>query len=162
MTVNQKACFDLGITNINQAHIYSLLMTASTWANGQVMPDKKISYWVARQVVCDELPLLKLKPDTVYRHIKSLSDLGLINYQKDGKKDMVRVTEKGRKYLSSRYVGNKSESDQSTMSEIDPSLLGNKSEKSPNNSEIDPTYQLLQDISLLQHYQSSRKKTQFR
>lgn len=140
LTINQKACIDLGLKNINQAHIFSLLMTASTWAKGLLMPDNEISYWVARQTVCDELPLLNLKPDTVYRHMKSLAELGLIDYQKDGKKDMIRVTEKGKSYLSSRYVGNKSEKGESTMSEINPSKLGNKSEKQPKNSEINPTY----------------------
>lgn len=140
LTINQKACLDLGIKSINQAHIFALFMTASTWAKGQQMPDGKISYWVARQIVCDELPLLNLKPDTVYRHMKALANLGVIDYQKDGKKDMIRVTEKGKSYLSSRYVGNKSEKDESTMSEINPSKLGNKSEKQPKNSEINPTY----------------------
>lgn len=164
LTVNQKACFDLGIKNINQAHIFSLLMSASTWAKGYLMPDNEISYWVARQVVCDELPLLNMKPDTVYRHMKSLSELGVIDYQKDGKKDMIRVTKKGKKYLSSRYVGNKSELGNSTMSEINPSkqqnseinpnLLGNKSEK---NSEINPTYQ---DTSIISTTNKSSKEKQ--
>lgn len=139
-------------------------MSASTWAKGYLMPDNEISYWVARQVVCDELPLLNMKPDTVYRHMKSLSELGVIDYQKDGKKDMIRVTKKGKKYLSSRYVGNKSELGNSTMSEINPSkqqnseinpnLLGNKSEK---NSEINPTYQ---DTSIISTTNKSSKEKQ--
>ncbi len=140
---NQKMALELGIANANQAHIFDLLTTASTWAT-PVTVGNKVYYWVSRQSVARELEILHLKPDTVYRHLKSLADLGLIDYVKDGKKDCVKITAKGKKYLSdspmsetdpNHYVGNKSESDQN--SEIDPSKSGNRSEKS---SEIDPTY----------------------
>ena len=140
--VNQAKAIDLGLTNINQAMIFDLLTTASTWAKPTTI-DGEIYYWVARQAIVKELPILGLKPDTVYRHLKSIADLGIIDYKKDGKKDCIRVTNKGKSYLSntmsetnpSAYVGNESELPLNT--EMNPSKCGNESE---NNSEIDPTY----------------------
>lgn len=143
--VNQQKALDLGIKNINQAHIFDLLTTASTWAT-PIVVGEDVYYWVARQQIADDLPLLALKNDTVYRHLKVLAEIKLIDYKKVGKKDCIRVTKKGREYLikggenamseinPNHYVGNKSEKNEN--SEINPRKLGNKSE---NNSEINPT-----------------------
>ena len=140
--VNQAKAIDLGLTNINQAMIFDLLTTASTWAKPTQI-DGEVYYWVARQAIVKELPILGLKPDTAYRHLKALADLGLISYKKAGKKDCIRVTEKGKSYLSNtmseanpdHYVGNESELAKNT--EMNPKKLGNESE---NNSEMNPTY----------------------
>lgn len=136
--INQALAIELGIKNINQAHIFDLLTTASTWAKPEIV-GTEVYYWVARQNICTELALLNLKPDTVYRHLKGLNVLGLIDYEKVGKKDCIRITDLGRKYLLKNdeihYVGNKSELNEN--SEINPNKLGNKSE---NDSEINPTY----------------------
>lgn len=139
LIINQVQALELGITNINQAHIFDLLTTASIWATPEIV-NKEVFYWVARQTIADELKLLNLKPDTVYRHLKSLQDLKLIEYIKVGKKDCIKVTNLGKKYTS--------KIDNSTMSEINPNYyVGNKSEKnsklgnkSEKNSEINPTY----------------------
>jgi DNA-binding PadR family transcriptional regulator len=137
--VNQKQAIELGLTNVNQAHILDLLTGASTWATPEIV-DGQVYYWVSRQRISSELPLLHLKADTIYRHLKSLSEIGLIEYIKKGKKDCMRLTKKGRSY----YVGNRSElamsetnpSDEES-SEIDPNhYVGNESE---NNSDLNPT-----------------------
>ena len=130
LTINQKQALDLGITNINQAVILGLIADAHSWAEPQII-DNEVYFWTARQKISNEIPLLNLKPDSIYRHLKTLRDLGLIEYVKFGKKDCTRLTKKGKSY----YVGNKSENDDN--SEINPNKLGNKSE---NNSEINPTY----------------------
>ena len=130
ITINQKQAVELGLTNINQIFILDLLSTASTWAKTEII-DEDVYYWVARQVISSELPVLDLKPDTVYRHLRALAENGFIEHIKKGKKDCIRLTEKGKSY----YVGNKSEKE--ANSEINPKKLGNKSEK---NSEINPTY----------------------
>jgi len=141
LIINQPQAIALGITNINQAHIFDLLTTASTWAE-PIIIENKVYYWVARQIIAQELILLNLKPDTIYRHLKSLSRIELIDYKKVEKKDCVAITKKGKLYASktseinpNHYVGNKSELEQN--SEINPNKFGNKSEK---NSEINPTY----------------------
>lgn len=123
--VNQAKAIELGITNINQAHIFDLLSICSVWAE-PIIIDKVVYYWVARQAISDELKILNLKNDTVYRHLKFLDKLGLIEYKKSGKKDCIKITKKGKDYHSD------------TMSEMNPSYyVGNKSE---NNSDLNPTY----------------------
>jgi DNA-binding MarR family transcriptional regulator len=127
--VNQKQALSLGL-NINQALILQLIGEAHSWATPQIIDDE-VYYWTARQKIADELTILNLKSDTIYRHIKSLAEKGLIDYKKVGKKDCIKLTEKGKNY----YVGNESEKEQN--SEIDSTKLGNESE---NNSEMNPTY----------------------
>lgn len=130
ITVNQKQAKELGIKNINQAIILSLISEAHTWAEHEIV-DGEVYYWASRTKILEELELLDLKSDTIYRHFKSLASLGLIDYVKNGKKDCVRLTKLGKTY----YVGNESEKTQN--SEMNPSKLGNESEK---HSDLNPTY----------------------
>ncbi|MDD5392430.1 MAG: hypothetical protein PHE17_05360 [Thiothrix sp.] len=130
--VNQSAAISLGVENITQAHILDVLVNASGWASPCIVCGE-VYYWTARQRICEELTLLDLKPDTVYRHMRRLSELGLIDYSKNGKQDLTRPTEKTKLH----YVGKKSELHGDTMSEKNPSKLGKKSEK---HSEKNPTY----------------------
>ena len=141
LTINQKQALELGL-NFQQAVILGLICDSHSWAETEII-DGKVYYWTARQKIAEELEILNLKPDSVYRHLKSLEKLGLIDYIKSGKKDCVKLTEKGKTYYVGNksendeiyYVGNKSEKDEN--SEINPTKLGNKSEF---NSEINPTY----------------------
>ena len=73
---------------------------------------------MARNKVCEELQLLAIKPDTVYRHLKALADVNLIDYRKQGLKDCIRITKLGKS-----YVGNESEQTRKqirTDSEMNP------------------------------------------
>lgn len=130
ITVNQKQAKELGIKNINQAIILSLISEAHTWAEHEIV-DGEVYYWASRTKILEELELLDLKSDTIYRHFKSLASLGLIDYVKNGKKDCVRLTKLGKTY----YVGN--ESEKTLNSEMNPKKLGNESEK---HSDLNPTY----------------------
>lgn len=147
--INQRQAMDLGIRNLVQGHIFDLLTGASTWASPEVV-DGEVYYWVSRQKISEQLPLADLKPDTIYRNLKKLADIGLIEYIKVGKKDCMRLTKKGKSY----YVGSKSELDENTISDLNPSndensdlnprKLGSKSEKS---SDLNPTYKSVNNIS---------------
>jgi len=129
MRIGQPQALELGIDNINMAHIFDMLISASTWAKPIIL-DGEVYYWVARSKICDSLPILKLKEDTVYRHLKKLAKLGVISYKKQGIKDLVKVTKKGKKYLVKES--------ENTMSDLNPNhYVGNKSE---NNSDLNPTY----------------------
>lgn len=130
LNVNQKQSLSLGIKNINQSIILGLICECHSWAEA-VLIDGQVFFWTSRQSFVKELPLLDLKADTIYRHLKALEQLGLIEYKKDGKKDCVRLTKLGKTY----YVGNESEN--SENSEMNPNKLGNESE---NNSDLNPTY----------------------
>lgn len=129
--INQLKAVELGITNLNQAHIFDLLTTASSWASVQIINNEHF-YWVSRQTICRELVLLNLKQDTVYRHFRILEKIGLIIYKKLDKKDCIKITKKGKKYLSNTT--------EITMSEINPKKLEKLGNESENNSEMNPTY----------------------
>lgn len=130
--LNQHMAMELGLENVNQAMVFDLLANASSWAKPEIV-DGEVYYWVARSHICQQLPFLKMKPDTVYRHFKKIHSLGLTDYIKVGKKDCIRITDLGRTYLEmnpNHYVGNKSEL-------CANHYVGNKSES---DSEINPTY----------------------
>lgn len=151
LTINQKQALELGISNINQVIILGLIAECHSWAEPQII-ENEVYYWTARSKISEELPLLNLKSDSVYRHLKSLEDLGLIDYKKVGKKDCVKLTKLGKSY----YVGNKSELDKN--SEINPSKFGNKSEK---NSEINPTYNNTNPIRATKDNKEEKDKKDF-
>ena len=111
--------------NVNQWCILDIISTASTWCEIFTYRENHY-YWISKNKICEELKALDLKTDTIYRHLKLLSELGFIDYVKDGKKDLVILTDLGK----SLFFKNDN-------SEINPTKLGNKSEL---NSEINPTY----------------------
>jgi len=133
--INASRCIEWGL-NLNQGALVDIINQASSWATVSQI-DGITYYWVSRNKVVSEIPLAYSKPDTVYRALKLLAEKGVIEHIKDGKKDLVRLTEKGKNWnvagtsQGDLKLGNKSES------EINPNKLGNKSE---NNSEINPTY----------------------
>ena len=132
IVINQKIAVELGLTP-NQCVILDLLSVAPTWAEPIIIADE-VYYWTARQKIAMELPLFKLKKDTIYRHLKKLSENGFIFYKKIDKKDCIKLTELGKKYTLFS-LGN--ESEKVDNSEMNPRKLGNDSEF---NSEMNPTY----------------------
>lgn len=109
--------------NVNQWCILDIISVAPTWCE-IIMFRETPYFWISRTKILEELKALDLKEDTIYRHLKSLKELGFIEYEKDHKKDLIKLTELGK----SLFVN----------SEINPNYyVGNKSE---NNSEINPTY----------------------
>jgi len=136
IAINQKQAIELGLTNINQLFIFDLLTSAQSWAK-TIIIDGESHYWVARQVIAEQLPILNLKPDTVYRHLMELSRLGLISYMKHGNMDCINITEKGKSY----QFGSKSDN-----SEVDNEQLGSRPQ---DDSEANPTYKATTSISPL-------------
>ncbi len=140
-TINNIKCLEWDLT-LSQAFLLDLLTYAPHWAQTEKL-DGVDYYWVSRNKVLDEIPNAFKTADTVYRALKELHQKGVIQHQKLGRKDMVRFTEKGLEWVFKTApnpdlkLGNKSELGQN--SEINPSKLGNKSEKQPQNSEINPT-----------------------
>jgi hypothetical protein len=136
ISINQKQAIELGLTNINQLFIFDLLISAQSWAK-TIIIEGDTHYWVARQAIADQLPILNLKPDTVYRHLKELTKLGLIDYAKHGNMDCINITDKGKSYS----FGSKSDN-----SEVSNEQLGSKPQ---DKAEADPTYKTTTSISLL-------------
>ena len=123
ITLNQPLMIENKL-NISQWCILDVISVAPIWCEA-VQKDNEVYYWVARQKISDELKALDLKSDTIYRYIKQLVELGFINHIKDGKKDLIKLTQKGKSLFVS-------------MSEKNPNhYVGKKSEL---NSEKNPTY----------------------
>ena len=146
--INAVKCQEWGL-NLNQGALFDLLNQASSWAKPVVI-DSEVYYWISRNMIIDEIPLAYSKPDTVYRAFKDLSEKGLIVHVKQGQKDLIRLTEKGKEWNAknseinptfSQKLGNKSEKT-AKNSDLNPTFsqkLGNKSEKTAKNSDLNPT-----------------------
>lgn len=127
--INNTKTSEWGL-NLSQAYLFSLLADVGQWA-AETIIDGKVYYWVSRNKIIEELPALTDKPDTVYRLLKQLSDAGLIDYTKQGAKDLVKLTSKGKEWNTVETRKN------IRGSEKYPNELGKKSE---NYSEKNPTY----------------------
>lgn len=124
--------------NATQGILFSLLYEAPAWAKEEII-ENKTYYFVSRNLILEELPMFFEKSDTVYRNLKVLQEKGLIEYIKQGKKDLIRITAKGKTW--NEFKENNSEKNPSfeENSEKNPSKFGKKSEKQENNSEKNPT-----------------------
>lgn len=126
--INQDKALQLKIQNPNQALIFCLLFTCDKWAEKQVV-DGEDYYWVARQTICKELPILNLKPDTVYRYVMALKDLGVIEYAKVGKKDCFRISKKVARFYE---FGAMSENNPNNGDSLCRTEIRDNSENNPN------------------------------
>lgn len=122
ITLNQEKMIEHKL-NVSQWCILDILSVAPIWCE-VVSINKESYFWVARQRISDEIKSLDLKPDTIFRYLKQLQELGFIDYEKDGKKDLLRLTPLGKSLF--------------TMSEKNPNDYVGK--KSKLNSEKNPTY----------------------
>ena len=135
--LNNAKCMEWQI-NATQGILFSLLYEAPAWAKEEII-ENKTYYFVSRNLILEELPMFFEKSDTVYRNLKVLQEKGLIEYIKQGKKDLIRITAKGKTW--NEFKENNSEKNPSfeENSEKNPSKFGKKSDKEPKNSEKNPT-----------------------
>ena len=135
--LNNAKCMEWKI-NAQQGILFALLYEAPAWAKEEII-ENKTYYFVSRNLILEELPMFFEKSDTVYRNLKVLQEKGLIEYIKQGKKDLIRITTKGKTW--NEFKDNNSEKSPSSEqnSEKNPNNLGKKSEKEPKNSEKNPT-----------------------
>lgn len=111
LTVNQVKALEWGL-NAQQALLFSFVYTAPSWANPQIV-DGKTFYMLSKMKISEELPLLSDRPDTVYRMLKALELVEIIELDSTPKITLVRLTEKGKTWNTSENypskVGKKSE-----------------------------------------------------
>lgn len=131
LTIQQPKAIEWELT-LTEAIVFSFCYELPSWAE-QVESEIGLFYFASRNKIMEELPLVAKKPDTVYRIYKQLQEKGLIEWQKIGKKDCVRLTKKGKEWNAGK-LGKKSELEEN--SEKNPNKLGKKSEF---NSEKNPT-----------------------
>lgn len=127
--IDQSKCVQWGL-NFSEGALVDFLSTLSTWAE-PVMIDGELYFFASRNKVLDELPMLTNKPDTVYRLYKSLNEKCVIDYMKQGRRDLVRLTEKGKKWNSEKNPSS------ARNSEKNPNKLGKKSELDSENFPTD-------------------------
>lgn len=135
--LNNAKCMEWKI-NATQGILFALLYEAPAWAKEEII-ENRTYYFVSRNLILEELPMFFEKSDTVYRNLKVLQEKGLIEYIKQGKKDLIRITIKGKTW--NEFKENSSEKNPSSEqnSEKNPNNLGKKSEKESKNSEKNPT-----------------------
>jgi len=140
--INYVKCAEWDL-NIAQGALFDLINESSSWAKPYIIDDE-VYYWVSRNKVLDELPVVYKRSDTVYRNLKILELKKLITYKKEGPKDLVALTEKGKSWnskIKSDINPNDAKSLEKTpeSSEIKPGNLGDESENTPIGSDINPT-----------------------
>jgi len=132
--INQPRATEWGL-NLQQATLFAFLYELPSWATCHII-DGVSYYRIAYNKIISELPILSQHKDTIYRHMKALAGLGVIEVQQQGADILVRVTGKGavwnREGAGDPALGKKSEG-----SEKNPSKLGKKSDPA---SEKNPTY----------------------
>ncbi|MEW6594156.1 MAG: hypothetical protein AB1413_04705 [Thermodesulfobacteriota bacterium] len=132
--INQPRATEWGL-NLQQATLFAFLYELPSWATCHII-DGVSYYRIAYNKIISELPILSQHKDTIYRHMKALVNLGIIEVQQQGTDILVRVTRKGaewnRKGVGDLALGKKSEG-----SEKNPSKLGKISDPT---SEKNPTY----------------------
>jgi len=135
--LNNAKCMEWEI-NATQGILFSLLYEAPAWAKEEII-ENKAYYFVSRNLILDELPMFFEKADTVYRNLKILAEKGLIEYIKKGKKDLIRISEKGKTWNEIKKNNSEKNPSFEENSEKNPSKFGKKSEKQEKNSEKNPT-----------------------
>lgn len=94
ITLNQEKMIEHSL-NVSQWCILDVLSVAPMWCE-IISHNEENYYWVARQKISEELKAFDLKADTIFRYLKQLKELGFIDYEKQGKKDLVRLTSLGK------------------------------------------------------------------
>ena len=135
--INNAKCMEWEI-NATQGILFSLLYEAPAWAKEEII-ENKAYYFVSRNLILNELPMFFEKSDTVYRNLKVLQEKGLIEYIKQGKKDLIKITSKGKTWNEFKENNSEKNPNSEQNSEKNPSKFGKKSEKQENNSEKNPT-----------------------
>lgn len=137
--INQSRALEWGL-NAQQAMLFAFLFTTPTWAEATEL--NGIAYcYVSKSKVCEEMPLLTDKPNTVYRLMKQLEEFGLIYMACIENKTHIAITKRGATWNSSENiqgVGKKSEPVKKiiTGSEKNQSGVGKISDQSDNQYQI--------------------------
>ncbi|WP_028635067.1 hypothetical protein [Pseudomonas parafulva] len=146
LTINQVKALEWGL-NSQQALLFAFVYGCPSWAKATTT-DNGVFFVLSKAKIIEELPLLTDKPDTAYRMLKALQDVGLIELSSTSNVTLFRLTDKAaawnkkedgsEKYPTLR-AGKEGRKKIRSTSEKNPSKVGNKSEpgseKSPTNQD---------------------------
>ncbi|NAZ55472.1 hypothetical protein GL177_19355 [Vibrio toranzoniae] len=126
--VNQLKAVEWGL-NAAQAALIAFVYELESWGDDVVQDDFAYK-WISKQKVVDELPLYFSKPDTVHRNLIDLESKGLIVRNFTAKRSLVKLTNKGREWR--------------ITSDINPTLVGNKSYPTSDLNPTDPSTNIIE------------------
>lgn len=145
VTINQVKALEWGL-NSQQALLFAFVYGCPSWAKA-VKTDDGIFFVLSKAKIIEELPLLTDKPDTAYRMLKVLQEVGLIQLSSTSSVTLFRLTEKAAEWNKKEDGSEKYPTPKETegrkkirsTSEKNPSKVGKKSEpgseKSPTNQD---------------------------
>lgn len=154
-TLNLYRATEWGLS-LQQATLFAFIYELPSWATSTRMEDEdRLYYYASHKKIADELPILGMKKDAIYRNINKLIDLGLVDsWVVGGKHNHYAVTEKGKLWNSTQQIlpditcdqtpddvettpvenptsGVEPTSVQKTTSVTEPTYLGSKPEVTP-------------------------------
>jgi DNA-binding PadR family transcriptional regulator len=145
VTINQAKALEWGL-NSQQALLFAFVYGCPSWAKA-LKTDDGIFFALSKAKIIEELPLLTDKPDTAYRMLKALEEVGLIELSRTSNITLFRLTEKAAEWNKKQDGSEKYPTPPQTKgrkkirstSEKSPSKVGKKSEpgseKSPTNQD---------------------------
>lgn len=94
ITINQEKAIEWGL-NLQQSSLIDLFLLLPQWADAEVI-DGEVWYFFAKPKMLEEMPILSKngKVDTIYRQVKALQEIDLLNYRKVGRKDYWQLSSK--------------------------------------------------------------------
>jgi hypothetical protein len=135
INIDQVKSLEWGLT-LSEAALFSFVYALPSWAE-QMHIGGQTWYFGSRNKAVQEVPIITDKADTIYRLYKSLQAKGLIEWQKFGEKDVIRLTDKAKEWNTVTDQAASHKTDEKTT-------LGKKSElprkKIRATSENFPTY----------------------
>lgn len=137
--INQARSLEWGLT-APQAMLYSFVYGAAGWAES-IERDGSVWFFLNRQKVCDEMPLLTDKPDTVYRLLKQLEEKGLVRLRNEANKPFVSITRKGALWNNTTDPSPPENPPESAPKPVDnlPPRVGDLSDPEPQGSDNFPS-----------------------
>jgi hypothetical protein len=146
LTINQVKALEWGL-NSQQALLFAFVYGCPSWAK-PITTENGVFFVLSKAKIIEELPLLTDKPDTAYRMLKALQDVGLIELSSTSNVTLFRLTEKAAAWNKKEDGSEKYPTQQAgaggrkkirPTSEKNPSKVGEKSEpgseKSPTNQD---------------------------
>lgn len=119
--------------NPSQGMLFAYLFNVPTWANPEQLEGETFYFCCRSNIITDTGGTITDKPDTIYRLLKDLDKAGVIQYAKKGRKDLVRITDKGRKWSFQNPENFPNFIKPEVNPEKNPSKPGKKSELNPEN-----------------------------
>ena len=102
--INLLRAYEWGL-NLQQATLFAFIYELPSWASSRQAEDGQLYYFASHQKIIDELPILGMKRDTIYRNINKLIELGLLQrWVVDGKHDHYLITQKGKQWNSTQQL----------------------------------------------------------